>query len=274
MLMLQSAKREVDLAYRLSVINRQIAEDTQPAHEPGVVGTMTTVLNLFHPDPKQVFWQDIVTGQSRINRYNGHYSLEKLTTDQTREWTVADHTVMVLDILIEYVSATSCKPRHPRADEILAEGLLHDSPEAYIGDQVSPLKRMIAKTIKPIENRMASAIRIAFGCTPEIDDEIKHIVKMADELAYLIEISTIRPTRSHFIDAGVGRRSMDMLNDLRWDEPDTFKRMASVGFILDIDPKAKLAAAFGSTFPALRGEVETWLVERAAISELGDTPST
>lgn len=76
-------------------------------------------LNLTEPDVKDVAIEDIAHGLAFQCRFNG----------QTREfYSVAQHSLMVMSLVGEELKLTA---------------LLHDAAEAFLGDMVTPLKRMI-----------------------------------------------------------------------------------------------------------------------------------
>lgn len=72
------------------------------------------------PDPEEVRLEDIAAGLARQCRFNG-----QITADH---YSVAEHCV---------VMALECPP------EIALHCLLHDAAEAYLGDIVMPVKRLI-----------------------------------------------------------------------------------------------------------------------------------
>lgn len=70
-------------------------------------------------DTKSVHLRDIAHALSNLCRFNGH---------TRRFYSVAEHSVWV---------SQKCDP------DYALQGLLHDATEAYVGDMVSPLKRLI-----------------------------------------------------------------------------------------------------------------------------------
>jgi hypothetical protein len=92
----------------------------------------------------------IATALSNINRYTGHVG----------QYSVAQHCVLVSEQL------------HPA---LRLSGLLHDAPEAYIGDISSPLKRHIASAYRPLEDFYHKVIDEYYGVTTEHD-----VVKTVD----------------------------------------------------------------------------------------------
>lgn len=81
---------------------------------------------------------------AHINRYTGHVGT----------YSVAQHCVHVAEKL---------------PDHLKLAGLLHDAPEAYIGDVSAPLKRVIADAYKPIEKFYHAVIDEHFGVKTESD---------------------------------------------------------------------------------------------------------
>jgi hypothetical protein len=86
--------------------------------------------------------EDIAHALSLSCRYNGH------TVDF---YSVAQHCCLCADLA-------------ERVDKQWA--LLHDAPEAYMGDLVSPLKRQIADVWKPLERRWEETLRRVFKVWP------------------------------------------------------------------------------------------------------------
>lgn len=82
------------------------------------------------------------------NRYNGHTPYP---------YSVATHSVLV-SLLLE-------------GNEM--EGLLHDAAEAFVGDVISPIKRMIKEQFKPIEHMVDYQIRRAHGLPLFESPEVK-----------------------------------------------------------------------------------------------------
>lgn len=86
--------------------------------------------------------ETIATALSNINRYTGHVG----------QYSVAQHCVLVSQQL---------------PPELRLSGLLHDAPEAYIGDVSAPLKRHIASVYKPLEDHYHRVIDNHFGVTTQ-----------------------------------------------------------------------------------------------------------
>jgi len=103
------------------------------------------------PRPEEVKIEDIAAGLSKQCRFNGHID---------RFYSVAEHSV---------IASTLTTDIH------LARWLLmHDAPEAYIGDMVRPLKAVIPQ-FQAIEDRIMTVIAEKFGLDGEMPDEVKVI---------------------------------------------------------------------------------------------------
>lgn len=86
------------------------------------------------PQPDEIHLGDITWALGCVPRFAGH----------AREtYTVAQHSVLVLEVMRELLDTwvPNADPDHRQA--MLRTALLHDAPEAYLGDVVSPLKRLL-----------------------------------------------------------------------------------------------------------------------------------
>lgn len=92
--------------------------------------------DLARPRPDMVNIQDIAHSLANMCRWAGHTSFF---------YSVAQHSIIVSDLL---------------PDEDKLWGLLHDAPEAYMGDWASPLKRLIPE-LYSLEQKLENAIWIA-----------------------------------------------------------------------------------------------------------------
>lgn len=106
--------------------------------------------------PEDVVVSDVAYALAHQNRFNGH-----------APYNVAVHSMRTADIVIAL--------GHPEHE---LSALTHDGHEAYVGDVVSPLKRLLPG-FKEIEHLNASVVRTAFGVPIELPD----VVVSADALA-------------------------------------------------------------------------------------------
>ena len=125
-------RNHAEAAYQLAeeyarqlVEERQLNTKREAAAAAERARRRTTVLtysgkmvDLYRPDPDTIDFADIAVALGRLNRYNGH---------TTRPYTVAEHSIRMSYLV-------------PEEDAVWA--LVHDAAEAYIGDIISPVKRL------------------------------------------------------------------------------------------------------------------------------------
>lgn len=123
------------------------------------------------PRPQDFCIEDIVHSLSNIVRFNGHAQ---------RQLTVAQHSVFVSEQV---------------PGDCAFLGLLHDAPEAYTGDMISPLKAVLGSAFTDMEDRIWRAIAKRF----DIDEQVEawRAVKEADRRAVATE------SRDQYIFGGV-----------------------------------------------------------------------
>lgn len=138
--------------------------DLRPA--PFLLTASGVVFDLASPRPQDVVAQDLAHALSRLCRFGGHASTH---------YSVAQHSVLVSTLV-------------PPA--LALAGLLHDAAEAYVGDVVSPVKRLLADFAQ-VEARVLGAVASRFAVplwafhTPE--------VAAADRAALLAERAALLP---------------------------------------------------------------------------------
>lgn len=111
------------------------------------------------PDPDTIVLDDIAGALSRICRFGGHVSTF---------YSVAQHSVLVADIV-----ATRGGDRDARR-----WALMHDASEAYLGDVVTPLKRLLGGYAE-LERQALAVIADRFRLPRRIPD----VVLYADRVA-------------------------------------------------------------------------------------------
>ena len=117
------------------------------------------VLDLIAPEPASICIEDIAHALSMQCRYNGHCE---------RFISVAEHSWLVADWLKQHGAGLRM--------ELL--GLLHDAPEAYLGDLVHPVKTMLP-AFKILEAKVAQAIYYGLEIGAPTDAE-ERLIKRAD----------------------------------------------------------------------------------------------
>jgi len=116
------------------------------------------------PRIDQIHIEDIAHGLAYTCRFNGQ---------TTHFYSVAQHSLMVCDLVSE---------EHKLA------ALLHDAAEAYLGDMVKPLKRLLPE-FAAIEHRVSAIIAETFDI-PESDHSL---IKQADLIALATEKRDLMP---------------------------------------------------------------------------------
>lgn len=129
--------------------------------------------NLLDPRAEVIRLADIAQALSRIIRFNGH---------GTHAWSVAAHSRLVAQLV------------GPRDPETKLYALLHDAPEAFMGDLISPMKAAL-DSVDPyfahawggIEQHIARKVHVVFGLSPDMPDATAAAVKLADLQALELE---------------------------------------------------------------------------------------
>jgi hypothetical protein len=121
--------------------------------------------NFLDPDPETITIVDIAHALSQTCRFGGHTS---------KFYSVADHSVNVARLLAweGYSIAT------------IEAGLFHDSAEAFLGDMVTPLKRMLPQYAE-MEKRITNIIHRKFAI--DLSDVGFDAIKQADEILLVAE---------------------------------------------------------------------------------------
>lgn len=141
--------------------------------------TTFTGKQFFHlnPQPEQICIEDIAHALSMNCRWTGHTKYH---------YSVAQHSVYV-SYLVPFSDAK--------------KGLMHDSPEAYIGDMNRPLKHYTEAGViySQIEESIEKVIFEKFGLTPGIPES----VKVADnQMLYTEKDQLINPSTSTMYEVG------------------------------------------------------------------------
>lgn len=121
---------------------------------------------LADPRPEDFNIEDIATALSRVCRFSGH-CLQFMS--------VAEHSVMVMQEVM----------RETNDPRILRAAILHDGPEAYVGDNTRPLKAIIPQHVT-VENRILEAMAKRYDFDVPLDPRIKR----ADNAVAYTEVLT------------------------------------------------------------------------------------
>jgi uncharacterized protein len=143
-----------------------------PLTPPATTYISTYLGNRFWPqEPRidRIDLEDIAHGLAYQCRFNG----------QTRAfYSVAQHSLMVASILPP--------PMHRAA-------LLHDAAEAYLGDIVKPLKRLLpdfSRIEAGVTELIAQAFAVDFGCEDGASDSRRHAIYRAIKQADMVALAT------------------------------------------------------------------------------------
>jgi uncharacterized protein len=144
---------------------------------PWIQTVSGVAFDLLAPRVEMVRVADIAHALARINRFSGHTLGEP--------YSVAHHSMLVADLLASWGAPVA----------VVREGLLHDAPEAYYGDTVSPVAAAMRLLGEPeaepfrtaplarLHERVDAVVRAALSL-PEHETAI---VKRADLVALAIE---------------------------------------------------------------------------------------
>jgi len=105
--------------------------------------------------------EDIAQGLSNVCRFAGQCP---------RFYSVAQHSVLVFQLLRDVLRVTD--------PVVLMQGLLHDGTEAFLGDMVTPLKRIMPQ-YREMEQRLNELVMKRFNLPSELDDRVKQADLMA-----------------------------------------------------------------------------------------------
>lgn len=100
--------------------------------------------------PGDVDLRDVATSLGRMPRFNGMTA--------RRPYTVAQHCVLMSTLFDDPV--------------LRAHALLHDAAEAYVGDVVWPVKRILGDAWEAVERPVRNAILVACGLDAVVPEEI------------------------------------------------------------------------------------------------------
>lgn len=123
------------------------------------------------PDPDSICALDIAHALSQIARFGGHTACP---------WSVGQHSLLVSSLVLVPPSA---EMRH--GAKLQLQALLHDAPEAYIGDVVRPIKLML-----PFYRRIEALVWKVIAAKFNVQS-LAPAVKYANEAAFRIEAAAL-----------------------------------------------------------------------------------
>ena len=137
-------------------------------------------IDLNHPTPEAVDIEDIAHALSLTCRFGGHCR---------RFYSVAEHSLLVEQLQHKNRDEYSKIP-NPALSMAL---LLHDSAETYIGDIITPLKRLLHSEILDIEYTWLSAVERHFGLGTTLSNPEPDIKKYDLEALSIEAIALFNP---------------------------------------------------------------------------------
>lgn len=153
---------------------------------------------------------DIINSLSRINRFIGH---------SHRAYSVSEHTI--------YCYAMSKEAGFSDREKLLV--LLHDFPEAYIGDFPSPLKDMLPE-LSNIEEKIELALYNHLNIKPPTKEEYNKI-KSIDITMLLVEMKYLTH-HNYKIDDSKIKIYREFLDDSKFELSDVSPTEKSLNVVL------------------------------------------
>lgn len=151
---------------------------------------------LEHMQPDDICIEDIVQATSNLCRFGGHLK---------RFYSVAEHQVRACRL---------AEIDHGVGSEVAQCALLHDAPEAYVGDVPLPLKVMLPDYAK-IEKRVTWAVGKALGL-PDEGNAIWDEVKRYDQIILMREASMLFRECPSWVDLSIAN-DPHYFRDDSWD---------------------------------------------------------
>lgn len=141
-------------------------------NNPFIFTSSGSKFHILNPTVDEIILEDIAHALSMICRYGGHLP---------NHYSVAQHSVLGSYIVPKQYAMAM---------------LFHDGSEAYIGDVVTPLKRLMFDVYKPIEDKIQNIIAEAFGF--EVSEECEKEIKKADNILLATEVRDLVPAKKVF----------------------------------------------------------------------------
>lgn len=135
-------------------------------------------IDFLNPEPSEIDVDDIAAGLAAMPRWAG----QTLYRGVPCHYSVAQHSWWV----------SVCVEREfPGAPRLALMALLHDAPEAYMGDCPRPLKELLGSTWNVIELRLLVAIFHRFDLT--LDAQLAPQIKRVDDRMLITERRDLQP---------------------------------------------------------------------------------
>ncbi len=189
----------VSLSFR-EVLNRYQIEQEKRVRESGAsyITSSGLMIDMLGFSAKDVRLEDIAAGLSKTCRFSGQCR---------RFYSVAEHSILVSKYIGYFLKNA--------IPGVTVAAFLHDSPEAYLGDMTTPLKKL-CPGYQLIEDRFERAIQEAFGVTIGFDHPA---IKECDQRMYLRERALLMPVKDE-----IEPSELDDLLRIRCLNPEEAKR--------------------------------------------------
>lgn len=153
--------------------------------------TSATGRRIYPLDPRRgsVDIVDVAHALAHLCRFNGHCA---------QFYSVAEHSVMVADMVKDV------------APELELHALIHDAPEAYLGDLPRPVKHSLP-AMHTAEILWEKEIHRHLGLRWPLDPAEQAIIKASDRLALCVEMHTMKVGEYRVYDYLDGRTKEEWL---------------------------------------------------------------
>ena len=159
------ARQRDELAWQMEEYDRRVHGDRKGRWMSLYSGTRFWPED---PRPQDIDIRDIAHALSCINRFNGH---------TRRPYSVAQHCVLGSRFI------------HPR---LALAFLMHDAGECYLGDIITPIKRLLREFYETAEDKVMAAVASRFGF--DMSERVKAEVKIMDLIMLSTEVRDLTTT--------------------------------------------------------------------------------
>ena len=141
-------------------------------------------VNLANPDPAVIDILDIAHALAQTNRYGGHLR---------SPYSVAEHCGAVADEAEAVVLASgNAKALLSVLPRIKLAAQLHDAAEAYVGDVISPLKKLLGAEFSRLEEGWHDAVMARFGLSDIWQNYHASVIDLSDKALFGVECIQLR----------------------------------------------------------------------------------
>lgn len=168
--------------HEYAICFHDVLEDIKDKQSSIPCATYDRMLDLLRPDLIEVQMDDVFRTLPKLNRFNGNTS---------EPYSVARHSIACVNAAIVEYKVSDVN--------LLITTLLHDAPEAYIGDIVKPLKKLIGKKIIELEKVLMLKFLALFDFTPKEIMTIKAFATTLHEIDTRMGATEARVLTKHSI---------------------------------------------------------------------------